>query len=84
MVKVEATKARAGFAELINTVRYGGGRTLIVRHGKHVAGLVPPEDLLLLEALEDMVDLDAARRALADPKNKVRVPLDQIKKRLGL
>jgi prevent-host-death family protein len=83
MVRVEATKARAEFAELINTVRYGGGRRLIVRRGKEMAGLVPPEDLLLLEALEDQLDIDAARRALADPRNKTRIPLDHIKKRLG-
>lgn len=36
------------------------------------------------EMLEDATDLVAARKALANPKNRVRVPLDEVKKRLGL
>jgi len=49
-----------------------------------MAALVPVEDLRLLELLEDELDLEAARKALADPKNKVRLPLAAVKKRLGL
>ena len=30
------------------------------------------------------MDIEAARKALANPKNKVRVPLEQVKRRLGL
>ena len=84
MVKVEATAARNGFSDLINQVRYGSGRVLIERRGKDVAALIPVEDLRLLEMLEDAIDIEAARKALANPKNKVRVPLEQVKKRLGL
>jgi len=84
MVKVEATAARNGFAELINKVRYGSDRVLIERRGKDMAALIPIEDLRLLELLEDQIDIAAARAALANPKNKVRIPLDQVKKRLGL
>ena len=36
------------------------------------------------EILEDAVDVGAARKALADPRNAVRVPLDEVKARLGL
>lgn len=36
------------------------------------------------EMLEDAVDVGMARKALADPRNVVRVPLDEVKKRLGL
>jgi hypothetical protein len=41
-------------------------------------------DLRLLELLEDTVDIEAARQALENPKNKVRVPLDEVKKRLRM
>ncbi len=34
--------------------------------------------------IEDQIDLEAARKALANPKNKVRVPLEAVKKRLGV
>ena len=84
MVKVEATAARNGLSELLNQVQYRSDRVLIERRGKGAAALIPVEDLRLLEMLEDTIDIDAARKALADPKNKVRVPLDEVKKRLGL
>ncbi len=84
MVKVDATVARNGFSDLINKVRYGSHRVLIERRGKEVAALVPLEDLRLLEMLEDTIDIEAARKALANPKNKIRVPLDEVKKRLRL
>jgi len=84
MIKVEATAARNGFSDLLSKVQYGADRVLIERRGKDVAALIPVEDLRLLELIEDTIDVDAARKALADPKNKVRVPLDRVKKRLGL
>ena len=84
MIKVEATAARSGFSDLLSKVQYGADRVLIERRGKDVAALIPVEDLRLLELFEDTIDVDAARKALADPKNKVRVPLDRVKKRLGL
>ena len=81
MVKVEATKARNEFSELLNQVRYRSDRVLIERRGKDVAALISVEDLRLLEMLEDQIDIDAARKALANPKNKVRVPLEIAKRR---
>ena len=84
MIKVEATAARNGFSDLVNQVRYGSGRVLIERRGKDVAALISVEDLRLLEMLEDIIDIEAARKALANPKNKIRVPLAEVKKRLRL
>lgn len=84
MVRVEATEARNGFSDLINKVRYGSERVLIERRGKNVAALISVEDLHLLEILEDQIDIEAARKALADPKNKARIPLEQLKRRLEL
>jgi prevent-host-death family protein len=84
VVKVEATVARNGFSDLINKVRYGSDRVLIERRGKEVAALIPIEDLRLLEMLEDTIDIETARKALANPKNKIRVPLHEVKKRLRL
>jgi hypothetical protein len=46
--------------------------------------VVPVEDLNLLEALEDRLDLEAIEQALADPENKKSIPWDQVKKELGL
>jgi hypothetical protein len=48
----------------------------------HVA-IIPASDLELLEALEDRIDLDAARRALASSKGQ-RVAWEDLKAELGL
>jgi prevent-host-death family protein len=84
MVKVEATAARREFSDLLSQVQYGSDRIIIERHGKTAAALISVMDLRLLELLEDTVDVAAARQALEHPKNKVRIPLDEVKKRLGL
>src|SRR2546425_9915729 len=84
MVKVEATAARNGFSDLINKVRYGSDRVLIERRGKDLAALISIEDLRLLEIPEDQIDIEAAPKAPANPKNKGRVPLEPVKKPLGL
>ena len=47
---------------------------------------VPAEDLDLLEAMEDRIDADDARKVLADMKAKGEkpIPLAKLKKQLGL
>ena len=82
MVKVEATAARSGLSDLLSQVQYGSERVVIERRGRDAAALISMADLRLLELLEDTIDIEAARRALENPKNKVRVPLDEVKKRL--
>ncbi len=84
MIRVEATKARGTFSETINQVAYGNKRIVLERRGKAVAAIVPIADIELLEQLEDLIDLEAARRALADPKNRKTIPWKKLKARLGL
>lgn len=48
--QVSASDARKIFAELLNRVAFGKTRIALQRHGKTIAGLVPAEDLVLLEA----------------------------------
>jgi len=82
MVRLAASQARKDFAGTINLVVYGGERIVLHRHGKSLAAIVPLADLELVEALEDRIDLAAARRAL---KQRGRsIPLKKIKAQLGL
>jgi prevent-host-death family protein len=81
MKTLEASELRQQFSDALNTVAYAGQRIAIKRHGKRVAVLVPVEDLALLEAIEDRMDLAAARKAL---KEKGRIPWAEVKKELGL
>jgi prevent-host-death family protein len=80
--RVPFTAARARLPELVDRARHRGERTVIQRYGRDVAGIVSPEDVELLESLEDRLDLEAARAALReDPKG---TPWATVKKRLGL
>jgi prevent-host-death family protein len=81
MKTLEASELRQQIADALNTVAYAGQRITIKRHGKVVAVLVPVEDLALLEAIEDRIDLAAARKAL---KEKGQIPWAKVKKELGL
>jgi antitoxin YefM len=47
--EIPVTQARDELADLVNRVAYGHERITLTRHGKVVAGLVPPEDLAWLE-----------------------------------
>ncbi len=82
MTRLPASKAREQFADVINRVTYRGERVVLERRGKVVAALVPVEDLELLEALENKLDVEAARAALAE--NGPNIPWRKLKAELGL
>lgn len=84
MTTIAASKVREGFAETLNRVAYQRERVMLERHGKGIAALVPVEDLELLQALEDRIDLADARAALAEAKKKGTVSLATLKKTLGV
>ena len=75
------SKAREDLADTVNRVAYAGERVRLTRRGKVVAAIIPAEDLALLEALEDRVDLEAARRALRERRS---IPWEKVKAELGL
>jgi prevent-host-death family protein len=81
---VSISEARETFADLVNRAAYGHERVRVVRRGRPVAAIVPIEDVELLERLEDEVDLQAARDALADPDNATLIPWGQVKSEMGL
>lgn len=80
---VSISEARDGLAELVNRVAYARERVRLVRRGRELAAVVPMEDIELLEALEDELDLQAAREALADPANAGRIPWEDVRDRLA-
>jgi prevent-host-death family protein len=78
MKALEASQIRKGFSDALNTVAYRGERIAIHRHGKQVAVLVPVEDVAMLEALEDRIDVAMAKKAL---KDKGSIPWSQVKRK---
>lgn len=83
MAAMTATEAREQFTELLNRAAYGKERLRITDHGKEKVAVIPIEDLELLEALEDRIDLEDARAALAEAKAGGVVTLEEFKASLG-
>jgi prevent-host-death family protein len=84
MKQVSTVDARAQFSEIINRAAFGKERVTLTRRGKEIVAVVPIEDMKLLEALEDKIDLDEARAALAEAKKKGTVSWDKLKADLGI
>ncbi|MBI5178353.1 MAG: type II toxin-antitoxin system Phd/YefM family antitoxin [Nitrospinae bacterium] len=84
MTKLKVSNARKEFAETINKVAYGKERIVIEKFGKDIVAVVPIADLRLIEEMEDHLDLEAVRKALADPKNKKPIAWDKIRKDFGV
>ena len=88
MRRLNISEVRSDFAETINQVSYGKERLIVERRGKDLAAIIPVEDLKLLERLieeeEDRLDLEEVEKILADPRNKKTIPLEKVRKELGL
>ncbi len=80
---VRASEARDNLADLCERVAHGE-RILITRHNKARVALVPAEDLELLQSLEDELDLELARRALARAKREGTIPLEEVARDLSI
>ena len=86
MTRLASGKVRQGFSETINRVAYGRERIVLHRRGRDLAALIPVEDLALLEALEDRLDVEEAEKILAEAKARGEkpVPWEKAKKKLRL
>ena len=80
MVQMTTSKAREDFSGTLKRVR-GGERVLLNNHKKAVAAIVSVDDLELLRALEDKIDLAAIRVALDEPGT---VAWEDVKGQLGV
>lgn len=75
-------KARDQFAELVNRAAYGKERIILSRRGRNIAAFVPLEDIELLEVLEDCIDVQDAKLALEEVREKGSVSLTAFKEKL--
>ena len=87
MTRLNVSKAREEFPDLVNRAAYGKERTIVSRRGKDLAAVIPIEDLRLLERLAqeemDRIDIEDARAALKEAKKKGTIPLRDFVKELG-
>ncbi len=72
--------------EALERVISCGERVVLHENGKEVAVMMPVADLALLEEIEDLLDNDAADKALAEMEatGEQPIPIEVIKKRLGM
>jgi prevent-host-death family protein len=86
MTRLNVSKAREEFPEIVNRAAYGKERTIVSRRGKDLAAVIPIDDLRLLERLTqkeiDRLDLEAAHAALAEAKEKGTIPLREVMRSL--
>ena len=82
MTKITTADARNEFADVINRAPFGKERFVLTRRGKKLAAIIPVEDLELLEALEDQLDVAAAKAALEESDE--RVNYEDLRRELGL
>jgi prevent-host-death family protein len=75
MTRVNVSRAREEFPELVNRAAFGKERTIVSRRGKDLAAVIPIEDLHLLERLAreemDRLDIESAHAALAEPGENI-------------
>jgi prevent-host-death family protein len=82
MTNISTAEARNDFADVINRASFGKERFVLTRRGKKLVAIVPFEDLNLLEALEDQMDVAAAKTALAESDE--RISYQELRLKLGL
>ena len=87
MTRLNVSKAREEFPEVVNRAAYGKERTIVARRGKDLAAVIPIEDLRLLERLAreemDRIDSNDARAALKEAEEKGTIPLRELMRELG-
>ena len=87
MTRLNVSKAREEFPEVVNRAAYGKERTIVSRRGKDLAAVIPIEDLRLLDRLAqeemDRIDLEDARAALKEAEEKGTIPLRDLMRELG-
>jgi prevent-host-death family protein len=79
-------EARNAFSEVINSAACGKDRIALTRRGRTIAYVVPPDDVEALEAIEDRIDSEAARKVMervAKGKEKT-YPLEEVARELGV
>ena len=78
--KLTASEARQRFSDILNRAAFGRERVLVHRGKRPIAAIMPVEDYEFLEALEDRIDMEEARKRL----HESTIPWSKVKKQLGL
>lgn len=78
------SEARSKLTEIVNHVAFGQDRYILTRNGKELAAIISMEDLQILEALEDRLDIEIAKKVDNDIKKDGMISWKDAQKELGL
>jgi prevent-host-death family protein len=81
MTVLSMTEAREHLSDYADRVAFKGERIYVKRNGRPVFAMVSVEDMRLLEAIEDKIDIEDAEKAL---RRNEFTSWKQAKKKLGL
>ena len=86
MSELTVSDARARLADVVDSARVQHAPVYLTRRGRRVAAVIGAEDLdRLIEAAEDLADIEAARSARAELDDGAHaIPWDEVKAELGL
>jgi prevent-host-death family protein len=87
MNEIPVSEARARLADVVDQARVGHDPVFLTRRGRRVAAVIDADDLQrLIEAAEDLSDIEAARSARAEmlATGETPIPWEQVKADLGL
>ncbi len=79
---ISTAEARKHFADIVNKVAYGKEHIVLTRRGQEVAALVSIDELELLQQIEDYIDIEDAKKALAESDDNISAK--EVWKQLGL
>ncbi len=80
--KVTTADARKNLADIVNKVAYNKEPIVLTRRGQDVAALVSMEEFELLQQIEDHIDIEDARQALAESGDNIAA--EDVWEKLGL
>lgn len=87
MTRVNVMEARQHFSKTLNRVAFGKERIVLERRGEDVAAVISVEEFdlfeRLLEEYEDRLDVEEARRRMADSTDET-IPYEHVRKELRL
>jgi prevent-host-death family protein len=86
MTEMTVSDARARLADVVDAARVDHAPVYLTKRGRRVAAVIDAQDLdRLLEAADDLADIEAARNARAElVDGDATVPWDVVKADLGL
>ena len=82
MASLSTLEAGDNLSDLVDRVATGKERIIITRAGKELVALVPVEDLELMEATEERLDIEDARAARREAEEKGTISLAALRREL--